>query len=272
MKGGWHWIGVAHTLALSLGLHRNIDYARLSIREGRLRRRIWWSCYIRDRTFALASNRPWRIRDEEFDTPMLTLDDFDIDESEARYSQNDHCSMCRADKEEEMRLAQLSIGLAELCIQVGDILSIHFSVLPEEDASPPTQPPDETGLTTTLFFPGLTSRNLTKYWRAIENSSHGLEPDLRPVSAARMDRMPSSSTKLLSTWSSFLWFRHCIVLFFVQPCLVVTSSSIVCYPSEEHITRLWKYLTCHETSTSLDWVGSILLQLHCSSFQQFSCS
>ncbi len=151
-KGGWHWIGIAHALALTLGLHKNIDYARLTTQESRLRRRIWWSCYIRDRTLALALNRPWRIRDDEFDTDILTMTDFNIDESEVVDSQDLMDSPSHADEYEEMQMVQLSIGLAQLCAQIGDILRTHFALLPEKDALPPSQPPDKTGLTTTLFF------------------------------------------------------------------------------------------------------------------------
>jgi hypothetical protein len=140
-KGGWHWIGAAHGLAMTLGLHRKVDYATLDPRESRLRRRIWWSCYIRDRTLALAMNRPWRIRDEDFDTPMLTLADFDLD-----VDQGD------ADRQDATSLAHVTVSLAQLCTQISDLLDIHFSTLPEEGSSPPSHPPDGTGHTTTLYF------------------------------------------------------------------------------------------------------------------------
>lgn len=146
-KGGWHWIGAAHGLAMTLGLHRKVDYATLDPRESRLRRRIWWSCYIRDRTLALAMNRPWRIRDEDFDTPMLTLADFDLDVDQGQYQ-----SPPDADRQDATSLAQVTVSLAQLCTQISDLLDIHFSTLPEEGSSPPSHPPDGTGLTTTLYF------------------------------------------------------------------------------------------------------------------------
>ena len=153
-KGGWHWIGAAHGLAMTLGLHRNVDYATLDPRESRLRRRIWWSCYIRDRTLALAMNRPWRIRDEDFDIPMLTLADFDIDVGEGQHQSppDSERPPLNADQQDATSLAQVTISLAQLCTQISDILSIQFSMLPEEGSALPSHPPDPTGLTTTLFF------------------------------------------------------------------------------------------------------------------------
>jgi hypothetical protein len=86
-------------------------------------------------------NRPWRIRDEDFDTPMLTLADFDLD-----VDQGD------ADRQDATSLAQVTVSLAQLCTQISDLLDIHFSTLPEEGSSPPSHPPDGTGHTTTLYF------------------------------------------------------------------------------------------------------------------------
>ena len=151
-RGGWHWIGVAVTLAMTLGFHRRADYVTLVPEKGRLQRRIWWSCYIRDRTLALAVNRPWRIRDDEFDTPMLTLADFEISESERHHPETAEGLPVTTDREEDVKLAHISIGLAQLCTQIGEILNIHFSILPEESAPPPSHSQDGTGHTSTLFF------------------------------------------------------------------------------------------------------------------------
>ena len=151
-RGGWHWVGIAVALAMTLGLHRRADYVTLVPEKGRLRRRIWWSCYIRDRTLALAMNRPWRIRDEDFDTPMLTLADFEIGESEKHHPETAEGLPVTANREEDVKLAQMSINLAHLCTWIGDILDIHFSILPEETAPLPSRSQDTTGLTSTLLF------------------------------------------------------------------------------------------------------------------------
>src|SRR5689334_21310737 len=76
-KGAWHWMGVAISLAQTLGMHRKAE-SRAHSHESKLYKRIWWSCYFRDRMLAIAMGRLLRIRDDEFDTPPLTLEDFDI--------------------------------------------------------------------------------------------------------------------------------------------------------------------------------------------------
>ena len=148
-KGGWHWIGIATSLAFTLGLHRKIDAIALDPGERRLRRRIWWSCYIRDRMFALVLNRPWRIRDGEYDTPMLTLADFEINEAPSDDLEMTTHSPVEGGME-EVKLAQVNIAMAQLCTMIGDVLNLHFSILPEEDAS--LQSNDGTGNTSTLLF------------------------------------------------------------------------------------------------------------------------
>ena len=98
---------------------------------------------------ALALNRPWRIRDGEYDTPMLTLADFEVSEAVADNPETTRENPV-ADGKEEVKLAQMCIAMAQLCTKIGDILTLHFSILPEEDS--PLQSNDGTGNTSTLLF------------------------------------------------------------------------------------------------------------------------
>ncbi|EPE04422.1 c6 transcription factor [Ophiostoma piceae UAMH 11346] len=76
--GAWHWIGVAISLAQSLGFHRRPRRRILAPgtsgqeqdRRERAARRIWWTCLVRDRWVALAKGRPMRIHDEDCDVPL----------------------------------------------------------------------------------------------------------------------------------------------------------------------------------------------------------
>lgn len=45
--------------------------------DARLRKRIWWSLYIRDRQCSAALGLPTRIRDEDCDLEMLEPSDFE---------------------------------------------------------------------------------------------------------------------------------------------------------------------------------------------------
>jgi hypothetical protein len=80
-RNSWYYTGLALSLAQNMGLHREPDNSHP---EQHLRRRLLWSLYIRDRLIALGTRRPMRIRDDEYEVPMLSQQDFDcapLDES-----------------------------------------------------------------------------------------------------------------------------------------------------------------------------------------------
>src|SRR6266498_697172 len=79
VKDGWHWMSVSITIARSAGLHQNPDTLNFDRKTAGLRKRIWWSCYMRDRLIALSMRRPLLIQDEDCSVPMLMLDDFETD-------------------------------------------------------------------------------------------------------------------------------------------------------------------------------------------------
>lgn len=115
---------------------------------------------------ALASNRLWRIRDGEFDTPMLTLADFEESDS-IMGSPAITRLLSPADQDEEFYLAQLCIGLAQLCTQVCGILDLHFSILPESTS--PLQSNDETGNTSPLFYAKLQAPPMDRVYALDQN-------------------------------------------------------------------------------------------------------
>lgn len=61
----WHWIGVAVSMCQTLGLHRSLqpsnESSQGSAARGRLLRRIWWTCFVRDRWLSVIKGRPMRI-------------------------------------------------------------------------------------------------------------------------------------------------------------------------------------------------------------------
>lgn len=76
-----YWLGVVITLAESLGLHRSSSKVmagrRVDPRLARMRRRIWWSIYMRERQAAASLGLPSRIRDEDCDIEALNLEDME---------------------------------------------------------------------------------------------------------------------------------------------------------------------------------------------------
>ncbi|KIV93426.1 hypothetical protein PV10_04639 [Exophiala mesophila] len=132
-KGGWHWLGVAQSIALGLGLHRNPRDESTSLDTRRLRRRLWWSLYIRDRMFVLAMSRPARLRDEDFDTAPLTMDDFDLGESspgtKADAAVSNLMSACGVCLQDQIEAYKTTVMLAELSTFISEVVSLQFSAV-----------------------------------------------------------------------------------------------------------------------------------------------
>ncbi|KAL1889582.1 hypothetical protein Sste5346_008831 [Sporothrix stenoceras] len=129
----WYWMGVTLSLAQVHGFHRNPEpFSSISRQEKKLRKRMWWSCFIRDRLLALGLRRPARIRhnQKDFNVPMLTLNDFDTAPLSSDLSITFLGDLPAAhDPDTKVTLAKLCIALAKLCVCIGDVLSSQYSIL-----------------------------------------------------------------------------------------------------------------------------------------------
>ena len=61
----WTVIGLAIRVAQGIGLHLNPSNWGISVIEKEMRKRIWWGCFVTDRTLSMMCGRPAVIRDEE---------------------------------------------------------------------------------------------------------------------------------------------------------------------------------------------------------------
>ncbi|KAF2088914.1 hypothetical protein K490DRAFT_38524 [Saccharata proteae CBS 121410] len=128
-KDTWHWMGVATSVAHTIGLHRNPDKSNMDLKRTRLWKRIWWSTYMRDRLIALGMRRPTRIKSEDFDVPMMDLDDFDIAPlPEGVTCIPADCVIAR-DTDKQRQLAIMCIQKAKLCLCISHVLSKQYCVL-----------------------------------------------------------------------------------------------------------------------------------------------
>jgi hypothetical protein len=122
-------MGVATSVAHTIGLHRNPDNTNLDSKRVKLWKRIWWSTYMRDRLIALGMRRPTRIKSEDFDVPMLTMDDFEI----AAIPDSITCipADCRVARNVDVQrqLAIMCIEKARLCLCISHVLSKQYCVL-----------------------------------------------------------------------------------------------------------------------------------------------
>lgn len=94
-KDSWHWLGVAVSLAQSLGMHRSTAKSHMSDEKSRHWRRIWWCIRIRDTIASGSTGRPLHISHRDCDVELLEPSDMDDDNhlgaEEALYA----CQMAR---------------------------------------------------------------------------------------------------------------------------------------------------------------------------------
>ncbi|KAL1853959.1 hypothetical protein Daus18300_011626 [Diaporthe australafricana] len=153
-KDTWHWMGVAISLAHTIGLHRNPDNGTMSPRKQKLWKRMWWSCFMRDRLIALGMRRPTRIKDEDFDMPMLSESDFEIDVlPESNNILPLECTVIR-NTDMQRELAQMCVQKAKLCVLISHMLKAQYSVLIRDRLQP------ERTNTTMMLFPNKSLDNL----------------------------------------------------------------------------------------------------------------
>ncbi|KAI9778330.1 MAG: hypothetical protein M1839_008117 [Geoglossum umbratile] len=128
-KDTWHWMGVAISLSHTIGLHRNPGKSKMDHKRQRLWKRIWWSCFMRDRLVALGMRRPTRIKSEDYDVPMLTLDDFEISSLNPNITCIAQDCLLARDPVRQRELAIMCIEKAKLCVCISHVLSAQYSVL-----------------------------------------------------------------------------------------------------------------------------------------------
>ncbi|KAH1878096.1 hypothetical protein KXX01_005105 [Aspergillus fumigatus] len=128
-KDTWHWMGVSLSLAHTIGLHRDPGNSRMDARRQRMWKRIWWSTYTRDRLIALGMRRPMRVKDDDCDVPMLTLDDFEFHPFSPEIVRMVGNSEILQNVEHQKKLALMFIEKAKLCLCVSHVLSAQYSVL-----------------------------------------------------------------------------------------------------------------------------------------------
>lgn len=112
-----YWLGVAITLAETCGLHRSTRLTTRDPHVARLRRRIWWSVYVRERQSAASLGLPMRIRDEDCDIEPLTLSDLQDDGDSST-----HTSLGSPTPEHLL----YPVKMMELSRLLGNIIDVHF--------------------------------------------------------------------------------------------------------------------------------------------------
>lgn len=133
-KDTWYWMGLGLSMTRVIGLHRDPASLRISSKAKRQRKRLWWSYFIRDRLLGLGLRRPARIRPDECNVPMLTLDDFETEPVCGEVATLLGGWALPQDAEATKTLAVTCVELAKLCLCIGHILLSQYSVLGDQPA------------------------------------------------------------------------------------------------------------------------------------------
>ncbi|KAI9043553.1 transcription factor domain-containing protein [Aspergillus affinis] len=123
----WDWIGVCNTQAQSIGLNRDPTSAsQMDVRMKRLRTRIWWCMFARDRLIAMGLRRPTQVNEGTSNIPMLSHDDFDFEPFHPSVIDLFRCRQLE-DVSHQKRLATMFIEKTKLCQCIGRVLFAQYS-------------------------------------------------------------------------------------------------------------------------------------------------
>ncbi|OAP54960.1 hypothetical protein AYL99_10660 [Fonsecaea erecta] len=124
--GPWHWAGVAISMCQGLGFHRSLelvvpDSCKI-IGYSRLFRRLWWSCFVRDRWLSVTLGRPMRIHLDDCDVPMTTVDDITHEWADIPLALKD-----RYFPSDYHLLAHCWVHFVKLTVVLGKVIAVHYS-------------------------------------------------------------------------------------------------------------------------------------------------
>ena len=120
----WHWIGIAISLSQTMGLHRSPGLVKANHRlpdsRQRLFRRIWWSCFVRDRWLSLVKGRPMRINLDDCDLPLPDVQDLALETRAIPTAARERYMPC-----DPACLGQRWCKLVNISVALGNILNLH---------------------------------------------------------------------------------------------------------------------------------------------------
>ncbi|KAH7125930.1 cutinase transcription factor 1 beta [Dactylonectria macrodidyma] len=125
-KDMWHWLGIAISVAETIGLQREPVTAGGSPRQQRLRKRIWWCCAMRDHLLALGMRQPSRIQAKQREIQMLQVSDFEIELLPDEITILPAEGVCLRDIAVQQELAALCVAKVQLCVCIGNMIAVQY--------------------------------------------------------------------------------------------------------------------------------------------------
>lgn len=125
-----HWISIAYNIAVLLGLNKEPSSGlKISQKQKSLRKRIWWSLYMRDRTLALGLRQWPIISDEASEISEPMIGDFQLDPASTEAcSMLGDCLLLK-DLDQQTRLAEIFIAQLRLSHQVYQVFKARYTVV-----------------------------------------------------------------------------------------------------------------------------------------------
>ncbi|KAL4801949.1 fungal-specific transcription factor domain-containing protein [Aspergillus unguis] len=122
----WDWIGLCSINAHSIGLNRDPSSSDMDIKTKRMRTRLWWCLFSRDRLIAMGLRRPTQVNEGSSNLPMLKLDDFDWEPFHPAAIELFQCRQLE-DISHQKRLATMFIEKTKLCQCIGRVLFAQYT-------------------------------------------------------------------------------------------------------------------------------------------------
>ena len=123
--GAWHWTGTAISLCQSIGFHRDLEAVtpkdHFTKDKLSLFRRIWWSCFVRDRWLSLGFGRPMKVQLEDCDIPMPNVEDVTMELTVLPSSIIEKYLSAN-----QNRLAELWIKFVKLSKALGSMIQVFY--------------------------------------------------------------------------------------------------------------------------------------------------
>jgi hypothetical protein len=143
-KGQAYLVGHAVSIAYKVGLHRDPTNFQSKASVRHLRKRLWWSLFIRERTLLLDQGTPWVIDNSDYDVPMIKLDDFCLpDVCQDIGTQSPLVDL--NDISRQRKIAIMWIERAKLAVIMGQLPPISVRI-PESNSSIFERPSLQSGL------------------------------------------------------------------------------------------------------------------------------
>ncbi|KAJ5580215.1 uncharacterized protein N7459_006200 [Penicillium hispanicum] len=186
----WDWIGACNTQAHSIGLNNDPSSATdINLQTRRLRTRLWWCLYSRDRLIAMGMRRPLQVNEVTSNVPMLRLEDFDFEPFSPSAIALFRCRQLE-DVSHQKRLATMFIEKVKLCQCIGRVLFAQYA--PSQRKFGPTD------RTTVVLVPRQASESeFTRCSQKLDSWLGALPKDAQFIPTSRRDFSDGEDVLLL---------------------------------------------------------------------------